>query len=399
MINGVKLNKMQQTSVEMYYEFIKYPGRRKRPWFEISGPAGSGKTTTVKEAIRYAGIEDEYVSYMALIGKATLALRLTGLNAKTIHSSIYDLVNSYVVDKETGDIVRKENGMPKIRQQFVRKTKLDGDCRQLVVDEGGMVGQEQGNDILSFGIPLLILGDLNQLPPVMAKRMFLAKPDVVLNEIMRQDKDSPIIYLSQLAIYGVPIPYGKYGNDECLVIHKHELTDQHLVESDIVICETNQMRDVINKYIRKKIKGIEVPYLTESDKILCRQNKWNVLLNDDIALVNGLIGYVDRVYYNSPKTLMDIDFRPEFYEKEKFKRISIDHKFPFKPYSERKVVNPMFSSGVLFEFGDCITCHLAQGSQYDTVLVYVEHVGNSLYFRQWLYTAITRAKKKLILVI
>ena len=62
--------------------------------------------------------------------------------------------------------------------------------------------------------------------------------------------------------------------------------------------------------------------------------------------------------------------------------------------------NPKYSGEkVLMEFGSCITCHLAQGSQYDTVLVYVENVSDSLYFRQWLYTAITRARKKLILVI
>ena len=59
----------------------------------------------------------------------------------------------------------------------------------------------------------------------------------------------------------------------------------------------------------------------------------------------------------------------------------------------------MFSgNNITFEFAHAITCHLAQGSQYDNVLVYLEHYTDSLYFSQWLYTAITRAKKKLTIV-
>ena len=45
-----------------------------------------------------------------------------------------------------------------------------------------------------------------------------------------------------------------------------------------------------------------------------------------------------------------------------------------------------------------ITCHLAQGSQYNRVLVFVEDWGNSEFFWKWLYTAITRAKKQVIIV-
>ena len=91
----VVLNKMQQIAVEKYAEFYKYPQRRRRPWFEINGPAGTGKTTVVREAMEYLGIDQSLVAYMAFVGKATLALRMTGLNAKTIHSTIYELVSQH----------------------------------------------------------------------------------------------------------------------------------------------------------------------------------------------------------------------------------------------------------------------------------------------------------------
>lgn len=395
----MELNHMQSVAVEKYVDWYRHPTKRVRPWFEISGPAGSGKTTLVKYIMKELGISDDAVAFMAYVGKATLALRLSGVNARTIHSSIYDLVTKYVRDDD--GFVITEKGHPKVTQTFEKKIALPSNWEQLVIDEGGMVGDKIGTDLLSYGIPALFLGDLRQLPPVMSKRMFLEHPDVELNEIMRQEKDSPIIYLSQLATHGIPIPYGTYGDNECRVIRHHEMTDEDVASADIVICGTNNMRDTINQYIRKNIQKIDTPYIVPGDKLICRQNKWDMMLDDDIAMVNGLIGYVDNIYRETRSSaMMEIDFRPEFCKDEKFKRTPINHKYPFLPYTERKMSNPKyFGEKVIMEFGNCITCHLAQGSQYDTVLVYVENVSDSLYFRQWLYTAITRARKKLILVI
>lgn len=395
------LNKKQQLAVEMYYDWVKYPGRRKRPWFEIDGPAGTGKTFTVREAINYVGFDQDLVAYMAYVGKATLALRLNGLNAKTIHSTIYDLVTDY--ERDENNEPKLYDGKKKTIHKFVPKDTLDKDYQQLVLDEGGMVGDKIGNDILSYGIPFMVLGDLAQLPPVMAKRMFLEAPDITLDEIMRQEKDSPIIYLSQRAKNNMSIKYGVYGAQECIVIPKNKLTDDHLREADIIICETNNMRDIINKYMRQKIYNIHENYIVPDDKLICRQNKWGYKLDEDISLVNGLIGYVETTYKESRHSgcNMELTFRPEFYKDKAFQKIPIDSKYPFLPWNERAAKKNLAfcSNNILFEFGYAITCHLSQGSQYDTVLVYVEHGGNSLYYRQWLYTAITRAKKKLILVI
>ena len=395
----IQLNHMQQVAVEKYYDFIKYPERRKRPWFEISGPAGSGKTFTVKQAMIHAGIDLEKALYMAYVGKATLALRLNGLNAHTIHHLIYDLTNVVDTD-ENGNIIYKKTGIPKMKKTFVLKDELVGNPQQLVADEAGMIGDNIGKDILSFGVPLLALGDLNQLPPVMDRRMFLETPDVTLNEIMRQEKDSPIIKLSQYAIKGIPIRYGIYGNNECEVIPRSKLSDDHLRQADIVICETNNTRDIINQYIRKNIQGIDSNRISVGDKLICRQNKWGITLGDSISLVNGMIGYVTKVYTEpSSSSVIDIDFRPEFYETDHFKKIGMDANYHFLPYDKRRNVNLMYNDGIAFEFGNAITCHLSQGSQYNHVLVYVERPSNSLYFRQWFYTAITRAMKKLTIVI
>lgn len=383
----------------MCVAWSKSKSKDKRPWFEISGAAGTGKTTVVRCIMEELGVDNSRVLYMAFVGKATLALRMNGLPAQTIHSTIYEYVKVPKVDKETGKVIIK-HGMPVMVNAFRLKKSLPEHIDYIVLDEGGMVDSTMGQHILSFGIPVIVLGDRNQLPPVFGNSLFLVEPDVTLNEIMRQAKDSPIIYLSQLAQHGISIPYGTYGNDECVVIRKNQLADEHLQEADLVICGRNNTRDTINKYMRKNIFGIEEKGFAIGDKLICRQNNWEIKLNTDIALVNGLIGYVDNIHRDTQSnSLIEIDFRPEFSENECFKRLAVDHKYPFINYEQRRNINTMYSDGIIFELGYCITCHLSQGSQSDTVLVYSETLSTSSYQRKWLYTAVTRAKKKLILVV
>lgn len=398
----MELNRMQKVASREFQRWYKNPSIRTRPWFEISGPAGSGKTTVVRHIIEALGISYDDVIFMAYVGKAALALRLSGVNGCTIHSVIYEPVETIKKD-ENGDYIYDEKGCIVIETKFIKKDYLPNNIKLLVVDEGGMVAENIGRDILSYNIPTLVLGDLNQLPPVFGQSIFLQRPDVILNEIMRQKKDSPIIYLSQLAIHGMLFNYDDYG--EAKVIRKHELDDNMLSEADLVICGTNNVRDEINWYMRKNIYNIDEGRVTVGDKLICRKNCWDRLLGDDdlyadIALVNGMIGSVIGIDRNDTKQSvnMRIDFKPEFSHKG-FKGVPINSNYVLSSYKDRVKVNPRFAPFIVFEFGYCSTCHLAQGSQYDNIIVYVDSAfSGSDYFKKWLYTAITRAKTNLTLV-
>lgn len=403
----ITLNTQQAYAKDDFIDWYNHPDKRKRNWYEISGPAGSGKTTIVRHIIDELGFSDNEVAFVAYTGKAALALRLSGVPGRTVHSMVYEL--TVVNAREDGNLVYV-NGRPKTKMVFTKKDKLDPDLRLLVVDEGGMVETTMAQDLLSFGIPLLVLGDLHQLPPVFGNGIFLSKPDVVLTMVMRQAEDSPILYIAKSAIYHMAIQYGVYGNnDEVLVIRKdkvfnsHELIKRLIYMSDMIICGTNNLRDMLNKYIRLNIQGIDSNTVTLDDKLICRQNHWDIMLGgeyDDIALVNGIVGYCTGINKN-PKnrsSYMEMDFRPEFSVSRQFIDLPIDHKYLFANYEKRKQMAGIKTDNILFEFGSVITCHLAQGSQADTVLVFVENWSDSDYFWKWLYTAVTRAKKKLILV-
>lgn len=345
------------------------------------------------------GFDESEVIFIAYVGKAALALRLSGVNGRTVHSIIYRIEVVPSLDENGNQIYCGGNAVYK--KIFVKVDELPPNIKLVVVDEGGMIPEAMGHDILSFNIPVLVLGDTNQLPPVMGNPIFLTHPDVCLTEIMRQKKGSPIIYLSQLATHGIEIPFADYGNG-CRVIHKWELSDEDLVNSDLVICGTNKMRDTINRYVRKHIYNIVSNTIAVGDKLICRKNCWDIILGDtDIALTNGTVGYVTGINKNTrkPSTLMQIDFKPEF-TNDHFKNLPINCKYPFMDYADRKGINTMYDNNIVFEFGYCITCHLSQGSQADNVVVYDDMLGNTMsnYYKKWLYTAITRAKKGLTIV-
>lgn len=390
---------------DWYHAFLR--GDNVRAWYEISGPAGSGKTTLVKYIIKQLGLTNDQVVFITFTGKAALALRLSGVPGRTIHSICYQ--TTIVNEKDVNGNIVYVNGKPKLKRIQKKVDKIDPRIKLMVADESGMIELQMGYDILSFGVPVIALGDLHQLPPVFGSGLFLRRPDSILTKVMRQVEGNPIIYLSQLAIYHQTIPYGSYGlNGEAQVIRKdlfnnsHEIASKWLSWADMVICGTNRMRDFLNCYVRNNIQGIHGNYVQPGDRLICRQNHWDILLDgyDDIALVNGLVGNCTETYKNAEsRAYVEIDFKPEFSNGPQFESLPINHSYLFAPYHIRKEMNVLDTTIIPFEFGNAITCHLAQGSQAKKVLVYVENWTDSGFFWKWLYTAITRASMELCLVV
>ena len=83
-------------------------------------------------------------------------------------------------------------------------------ARLIVLDEVSMVGEEMARDLMSFGKPILVLGDPGQLPPINGEGAFTNDaPDVMLTEIHRQAGESAIIRLATMARQGEPIGFGR----------------------------------------------------------------------------------------------------------------------------------------------------------------------------------------------
>lgn len=369
--------------------------------FEISGAAGTGKTTLVRYLIDSIGLTLDEVLFVAFMGKAASQLARHGLPAKTIHSAIYDYVKVPARD-EDGKIIFLNNGKMKMTGKFVLKEKIGKKIKLIVVDEGSMVDEKTALDLLSFHIPVIVLGDLNQLPPVFGKSFFLNNPNIILKQIMRQAEGNPIVYLSQEVLKGHTIPYGNFQSSDGWIsrkIAKEDVTDYNIQNADIILSGTNRLRYNVNKLIREKYKGYdfyECPH--RGEKVICRKNNWNKQIDNNLFLTNGMTGFVEDIYKETKdKNSIIMDFRPDF-TKKFFKDIRFDYDHLYEiPGNEVNSNNLFFLDK--FEFAYSITVHSSQGSQWNNVLFFNENFMRDVKDRQrFEYTAITRAVNSITIV-
>ena len=362
--------------------------------YELSGLAGTGKTTIIKYFIETMGIPYNKIIFCSFMGKAVQRMNATGIPAKTIHSIFFTTEMVPIMDMYGKPVM--QHGRPKMKPVFQPIDELPKGIELIVIDEGGTVGERLAKTVLKHGIPTIILGDINQLPPVMDKQFFLTNPNYHLTEIMRQAEGDPIILLSRLALAGKEIPLGTFG--KCDVANFNNVLNRRLMNADTVLASTNRTRERINHLMRTGIKKFDEEFICRGDKLICRQNNWDLSINHgETFMVNGLVGYVrdfDLKTYNGSKISMD--FRPEFLDNDIFTGIEVDMNYFRASTAERKDFGR--TNYNKFEPGDCITVHLSQGSEYDDVVLFEEDFGSSEFKKKLLYTGITRAKKSLTII-
>ncbi len=222
------------------------------PVFRLFGYAGVGKTTLARHVAEHAPAK---AAFAAFTGKAALVLRSKGCaGATTIHSLIYNA-------SEDND------GRPSFT---LNKDGPASRAGLIVIDECSMVDEALGRDLLSFGKPILVLGDPAQLPPVKGAGFFTdSPPDVMLTEIHRQAADNPIIRLSQAIREGGEIAYGDYG--ETRVMRRDEINAETVMAADQVLVGLNKTRRAYNLRIRE-LSGRAGLTPTAEDKLVCLRN-------------------------------------------------------------------------------------------------------------------------------
>ena len=339
------------------------------PVFRLFGYAGVGKTTLARHVAEHAPAK---AAFAAFTGKAALVLRSKGCTgASTIHSLIYNASED-------------NNGRPSFT------LNKDGPASRtglIVIDECSMVDEALGRDLLSFGKPILVLGDPAQLPPVKGAGFFTeSAPDVMLTEIHRQAADNPIIRLSQTVREGGEIGYGAYGDTR--VLRRDEIDAEAVMAADQVLVGLNRTRRAYNARIRE-LSGRAGLTPTVEDKLVCLRNDHaKGLLNGGlwrVAEANGMVNDFAR-----------LALRPEEETGRDPLRVAVHRAF-FEgleadlPYAIRRESDE-------FDFGYALTVHKAQGSQWDAVVLFDESRAFREHRARWLYTGVTRAAKRLTLV-
>lgn len=351
------------------------------PIFRLFGFAGTGKTTLARH---FAEDVDGDVLFAAFTGKAAQVLRSRGArNANTIHSLIYRPRG----EEEVEDVTTGKTSIAPMfsinRQSPVAKAAL------IVIDECSMVDEELGRDLLSFGTPVLVLGDPGQLPPITGGGYFTEQePDILLTEIHRQARDNPIIDLAMQVRQGNELMYGDYGTTK--IISKNEVTQDLVLEADQVLVGTNKTRKRYNQRLRV-LKGFDQPYPQSGDKLVCLRN------DPAKGLLNGSLWQAMTASKETTKPGINVLIRPEDDDmqrgsaKVRLLKAAFEDSTTEIPWATKKRFDD-------FDFGYALTVHKAQGSQWNNVVLFDESWAFRETSERWLYTAITRAVETLTIV-
>lgn len=359
----------------------------------LGGYAGTGKTTLVayvRQALRQND-PDARVAFCAYTGKAVRVLDRTLKSHRIAKrtdsiSTIHGLI--YHTETNSGGHITG----------WRKKKALEYDL--IIVDEASMVTAEIWNDLLSFKIPVLAVGDHGQLPPVGSNFNLMAEPMCKLEAVYRQAEGSGIVQAATLARTAGEIPAGSYGAEVMKVDRASD--DIGVIMEDLleqwrpdwlVLCGYNHTRVRLNESLRARM-GFESMEPQVGDHVVCLRN------NTKAKLYNGMTGVItwispaeddpEDLWWQAGIKIDDIEYeglvlRRQFGARETVKELP---KLPNK------------AKGDLFDFAYALTVHKAQGSSADTVLVFEErnkHMSDEDW-RRWLYTAVTRAENRLFIV-
>lgn len=446
-IPKIKPTELQSRAIADICDWYKNRSQQQKV-YRLFGCAGSGKTTITKYAIGELGlsmftppkrkrdgtvngtIPDVY--FGAFTGKASLVMRRHGTPAQTIHSMIMnsfeasedeidkqelrliDLVAN--IDGKTGEEKALAIASAQALRNAIHRMKQPGwspdpeadagRSKLIVLDEVSMVDEELAGYALSYGVPILVIGDPGQLPPIHGEGAFTAQaPDMMLHEIHRQALDSPIIRLATMAREGKYIPMGDHGGD-IWKMSKMQIGIEQLLRADQVICGLNATRFQLNAAMRNALgfrqfgdwpSGQKLPNHKGEmvgEKIICLKN-----IHRD-GLINGMFIDIENPSQDSLQTFHSRittemgDIVPEAYCYGGFytQHYDFDKEREQRDWKIRKRT-------VESTWGYAITCHKAQGSQFGNVIVYNDGWGRGAdQKRKWLYTAITRAENGLVIL-
>lgn len=369
----------------------------------ITGGPGTGKTTTINAIINIYEDLGKKVVLAAPTGRAAKRMtETTGRESQTLHR----LLELSFMDMEDEMAFSKDEDSP-----------IDGDV--IIIDEASMIDILLMNSLLKAinpGTRVILVGDVDQLPSVGAGNVLndLISSEsiqvVMLDEIFRQAEESMIIVNAHKINKGeVPILNGKDKDfffmnevntqktiDIIISLIKDRLPNYYGVDpiKDIQILTPMKKGDVginsLNKYVQEALNPKDkeksekqvgdVIYRT-GDKVMQIKNnyklKWklikdNVITDEGEGVYNGDLGYITEID-NEESTITVL-------------------------FDDEKEVEYEFSEIDEIKLSYATTVHKAQGSEFPVVVMPIHWGPPMLLTRNLIYTAITRARRLVVLV-
>lgn len=385
----------------------------------VTGAAGTGKTTLIRAVVT----EHPDAAVVAYTGQAARMLRGRGVaSASTIHSCIYLPTEERrervaelrgKLDRETDADERRiiESQLaPLLQPTFLLRDNITASV--FVVDEASMVGERIADDLISFGIPVVAVGDANQLPPVGDKPGFdlSGAVDVRLTKILRQEAGSPIIDLATRIAAGQVDDFravrGVIGVKPDMSMN-NDTRKGFMLRADQILASTNKTRMQVNKRMLGYHGLPTFPTGDAREKLICRRNngEYGVFNGQPVQLrnvrdqPNSKFFLADVLADDGGDDLTLVGERVRIWKG--WFQAHAEGRPNYEAWQRRAAIEfDRIRSGALeLDWAFCLTVHKAQGSEWDNVL-YISDArwptGDER--RRMQYTAVTRARDKLMVI-
>lgn len=386
LIKETKLDKMINNLENVYN--IKYDDKQKeaiklaflKNFLIISGGPGTGKTTIIKSIVSM--YEDFYskddIVLLAPTGRASKRImEATNYPASTIHRFLK-------WNKDTN--------------KFQVNEYNKSDCKIVIVDEVSMLDTILFSSLLKglkFDTILIMVGDANQLPSVSPGNILkdLIESEVFsvveLNTLYRQKKGSNIIELAHDVNLG-EVNYNLFNKSDDLFFYKASSID--IKENLTIIINKLKTSDYLSYQIMapmyKTLNGINNLNKCMQELLNPKESNKNEMIINDCLYREGdkvlqLMNMPDDNIYNG-----DIGIIIEI--NNILKEITIDFDSNIVTFNSSNFQN--------FTLGYVISIHKSQGSEFNTVVIPILNEYGRMLYKKLIYTGITRAKNKLILL-
>ncbi|MCK0131253.1 AAA family ATPase [Flavobacteriaceae bacterium F08102] len=442
---------LQGVLLEKLAHFIL--AENKKGVFLLKGYAGTGKTTTISTLVQLLPKVNKSVVLLAPTGRAAKVIaNYSNAPAFTIHKKIY-------VPRQNANGGRFFSLMPNRHSN----TLFIVDEASMIADEPLKLFNQRSllDDLMTYvfqgkNCQLMLVGDTAQLPPInlevspaLDKNHLETSYQVhvhtlELTEVTRQHQNSGILFnATQLREFianqtGVDFRFNVNFPDIIRLTDGYEIQDAiHMtydmcgLEEVAFIVYSNKRANLYNQQIRRQILGKDGE-ISVGDYLMVVKNNYHWLEDAEAVhfIANGDVAELLQIYYwkdlynfhfvEAKLRLIDYPNQAPFdavmlldtlssntaslsTEKanELYRNISEDYLDEKVAYKRAQAIrkNPFYNA-LQIKFSYAITCHKAQGGQWDTVFIEKPYLpeGPNISYLRWLYTALTRAKKKVYLI-
>lgn len=444
----IRLNEDQEKAVTNLRDFILFD--RVNSEYMLSGPAGTGKSTIIRMAIKdYKGhvfltaTTNQAVDVLKTIWETQSKETTADIYVGTIHK-LLGLYLDIEYDEET------ENTIEVLKFNPAHENLLVKDNSVIIIDEASMLSASMykivNEAIKLHNIKVIYMGDFQQLPPIKENisKVFDVPNKSILTKVMRQKEGSNLLTFIQTIRNDPTIEFNKDNTDIIYIREEKEFVDKiydHYNSEEFkkdpyyvkTIAWTNNRIKKYNNIIKQRVRGITASKLDfiPGERLICvkRYSKQrttkgktstHIILNssqevtlESISIVKkcGITAYEMNVRDNRNKLIKVFTVKPSNFKTymSKVNRYRREYKSTQNIKDKMKLVSFINTFAVL-NHAYAITAHRSQGSTYKNVFIdYTdiktvlnledENINVGEYFHRCLYTAVSRASEKLYILI